>query len=174
VTKLRTRYARLDVEFKIGVRGIPRPDNDTGAWHFMPLELPIELFQLVVPYRSYLFDSVAHFLSLHTTQFDREYESVLGREIRPKPQPDKASDSRGSRVAPSDGGVGPAEEEGTAAAKTHVQTSPSQAPPVPSWGARGAATIRTTGASMEEFVGDGVRLGLLKSRYSTTYLGQDR
>ena len=56
--KLKKRYAELKVQFKVGIRGISPPDDVTAHWLFLPLELPVELFQLFIPYRSIFFDAI--------------------------------------------------------------------------------------------------------------------
>lgn len=134
--KLKTRYDRLEVDFKIGVRGVPAPDNVTRSRFFVPFEVPVELFQLIVPYRSTFFNSVSRFLSVHTTSFDRKYESVIGQKIAEDPRKQRSLWDKMSN---------------------RNQVKPAEAH-------KRSATFTTT-LSLEQVVGDGMRVGLMQSRY---------
>lgn len=60
--KLRKRYSEFEVSFKLGIRNShPPSENITKSKYFMPLEMPVELFQVVVPYRSMFIDSLKRF-----------------------------------------------------------------------------------------------------------------
>ena len=78
------RYDELKLRFQLGVRGIPEPDDATNHWLFMTLELPVEIFQVFIPYRAMLFDSITCFLQRHTVTYDPLTEGIDGKKLASK------------------------------------------------------------------------------------------
>lgn len=60
--KLKKRYSEFEISYKLGARhALPPSENITKSKYFMPFEIPVELFQVVIPYRGLFIDSLKRF-----------------------------------------------------------------------------------------------------------------